>query len=253
MQIAIIGDSWSDPGMFDHLAAIPCSGYSKQGHIDGRLRSKGYTVSNFSRYGASNLYTWRRFAQAANQTWDWIIWFHTELARDWNWPDMAAAQCALGCTFAADLKPSYQAWSYKHSIEHAADTVYSEIAAILTLHPRSKLMVIEGQSVCQEPQFSQHLEPHYWVRDWRSELVGRKLPASQLITTLSSSRSWCRDGLFFDRCVDQMQVQFRLLAAVEENLAAMNQSPWFVDRAHPGDRAYATLFDRIDPVLRGSV
>lgn len=253
MRIAIVGDSWADPGLFDHLDSIPCRGYSKQGHIDGRLRARGYTVGNFSRSGASNLHTWRQFAPAAREPWDWIIWFHTELARDWNWPDMAAPHCALRCTFAADLKPSYQTWSYQASIDHAAVTVYSEIAAVLALHPHSKLMVIEGQSVCLEPRFSQWITPHYWLRDWRSELVGRKLPASQLITTLSSSRGWCRDGLFFDRCTDGHELQFRLLAAVEENLTAMAGSEWFVDRAHPGDRAYAALFDRIEPILEGLV
>lgn len=251
MRIAIVGDSWADPGLFDHLPSIPCKGYSKQGHIDGRLRARGYTVGNFSRSGASNLYTWRQFAQAPRETWDWIIWFHTELSRDWNWPNIDAECCGLRCTFAADLKPSYQAWNYSASIEHAALTVYSEIAAALKAHADSKLMVVEAQSVCLEPQFSQWITPHYWLRDWRSELVGRKLPASQLITTLSSSRSWCRDGLFFDRCQDHHEVQFGLLAAVEENIAAMDQSPWFVDRAHPGDRAYAALFDRIQPVLEG--
>ena len=251
MHIVIIGDSWADPGMFDHLSSIPCRGYTKQGHIDGRLKAHGYAVSNFSKTGASNLYTWRRFAQSQTQPIDWIIWFHSELARDWNWPNIDAPNCGLHCTFAADLKPSYAAWSYEASIKHAAEVVYGEIAQILANRQNPRLMVIEAQSVCLEPYFSQHIQPTYMIKDWRSELVGRKLPATQLITTLSSSRSWVKDGLFFDRCVDDLKQQLKLLSAVEQNIDAMSTSTWFVDRAHPGDRAYAVLFDRIDPILHG--
>lgn len=221
MQISIIGDSWGEPNW-----RFPTDAYSASGHISCRLHRAGHTVYNSSQAGGSNLST---FTHAANWTVhrdsELVIWFHTELSRNMSHP--------IG-----------NHWFYEQELSRVAHTVYQQCRdAFKVTFPKAQLWVIEGQSPVVSPQFYQFFKPRFFTKDWRSRLVGRQLPQTQLIGALSHYP-------FFDGCDDSHRQKMLWTQEVELVLTHMRRSHYFSDDCHPNDLAHEELFEEALTVIQ---
>lgn len=215
-KIIILGDSWGEPNW-----RLARQGFTAQGHSEYRLRDLGCTVTNYSSSGGSNLTTWLAWAQDLTAA-DWLIWFHTDIGRDWPWQELS------------------RGWHYQELMDQTADQVYSRAQAIYARSNRPKIILVEGQSRRHRPQFDQYFSPHTVITDWRSQLLGRELPYSQLIGPLSSA-----DKNFFRSCRDSLELAHSLITDVETIMEAMKHSELFPDNCHPGDQAHAQLTQQL--------
>jgi hypothetical protein len=217
-NILIVGDSWGEP----NWRGPEYPGFTEAGHTTYQLRSLGHDVINLAVSGGSNLSTWINVRERGdlNQDRHWVIWFHTEITRDWP--------------------QDRHRWFYQAITDRTADRVYSEIKQIKHTHcPNAGLILVEGQSTVIEPWFSQNFTTDLFVKDWRSELLGRPMPPSQLTAQLS------QDQNILKGCLDSVEQQHQLIDHAEVILKAMNASDLFPDRCHPGDLAHQQLSLRI--------
>ena len=102
MNIVIWGDSWGQPNW-----AKPQSGFTAEGHTANRLRRLGYEVENLSENGHGNITSIQRQSHIKP---DWVIWFHTELTRDFP-------------IFKKELKGT--TWTYLDMCNSTAEFIYS--------------------------------------------------------------------------------------------------------------------------------
>ena len=223
--IVIIGDSWAAPP--GEGQEIP-GRYTQQGHCSQLFGDLGYRVENRAIRGGSNLESWQRAREFTEPGAAWIIWFHTELGRDW-------------C-----LRPPVRPWQMQTKLEQVSRRVYSEIRDHLAyLAPTRGLILVEGQSVRALPWFTEYLQPQILIRDWRSELVGEPCPESQIFGALITNPD------FLDHCVNTAEVKQHWLDQATEILDQMKRHPdLFPDLCHPGDYAMAQLTLRLHTAMR---
>lgn len=217
-KIVVFGDSWGDPEVADNVQR---SGFTNQGHVVNLLKTAGHAVTNFSKGGVSNLVSWlylRDDPRDFSDT-DWIIWFHTEMARDW--------------------KPQ-KGWHLCDRISEWSNHVYARIAELQRQRlGAAGLILIEGQSTRVEPEFSCYFQPLHMVKDWRSELCAEPLPDSQIMAPLLSNPRLLRG------CKDPQARQNRWLNNIHKLISAMKLSPYFSDDCHPNDLAHRELFTKL--------
>lgn len=218
-NLVILGDSWGEP----NWRGPPRPGFTAEGHTEARLKAQGFSVHNCSQSGGSNMVTWLNFERQRPPA-DCVIWFHTDIARDWPWNQLAT-----------------QPWNVQAMLDHTADWVYARARSIyLSFDPLPKLIVIEGQSTVHQPYFHRYFNPNHHIQDWRSQLVGAALPPSQLVGPLSNA-----DKNFFDHCRDSVEQQHQLITDVETIMTAMRNCCLFPDNCHPGDQAHQQLTEEI--------
>lgn len=226
MHIVILGDSWGEPNW-----RSPQPGYTEQGHITHRLRSWGARVSNYSISGGSNHSTWWNWRNHGSDPADWIIWFHTDIARDFNWPRLHGID-------------RDQPWSLESTLDATAASVYQRCQSVWRERGSSPLILVEAQSCRYRPLFDRYFQPQHVIEDWRAQLVGRPMPKSQIIGPMVAQGSD-----FFRNCRDTREQQSLYIDQVETIMAAMNSSDLFLDNCHPGDQAHGQLFDRVIDLL----
>lgn len=226
-RIVIIGDSWAAPP--DPSQEIP-GYYTREGHLAGRLEVLGWQIENYGIRGGSNLDSWRLMSrQRPAIRPQWVIWFHTELGRDW---------------YREQSQP--QPWYYDRKIEQVSIKVYKEIRQHYeALEAEGGLIVVEGHSQVQDPWFTVNFSVREIVRDWRSYLCRRKLPPSQIMGCMINNPD------FLALCMDPLKQQLRWLADTELILEEMKaNSGLFPDFAHPGDIAQAELAFRLHEIMK---
>jgi len=213
-RIGFVGDSWGEPQWRD-----PFPGYSADQHSSLILHGLGYDVTNASQAGGSNLVTWRNLEQHAGmRNLDVIVWFHTEIARDWPWA-------------------RNRSWSLDTLLHDTARSVYRECDQIRARTcPHTPIWLVEGQAGVIDPEFGQHFEPHWWTRTWRSSLCGRTLPDTHLLSIVPTQPQMWRS------CQDGKKQRNQMVSDVETVMQAMVKCPkYFTDRCHPNNLAHAEL------------
>jgi hypothetical protein len=214
-NIAIIGDSWS---IGVHI-----------GHVDGfspfefTLMNKNNTVYARGHGGSNNLYELTQFEYFLDGTKDifdidLVIWFHTELLRD-------------HLNFRADPK------DLDIGLSNIAKETYETATAIKNKYPAMKWAIIGGH----EP-ILKHREMLDWadfiIDDWRSELVGEKLPYTNFLGHIH----------FLEKNVGKIDSK-----RIEEEIVYRNKiidicnerRDIFFDGIHPNSKAFNKLALRI--------
>ncbi len=231
MHIVILGDSWGEPNW-----RCPQPGFTDQGHVSVLLRQWGARVSNYSISGGSNYSTWWSYRTHDQDTEapDWIIWFHTDMARDFNWPHLHGIDRS-------------QNWHYEDVLAKTARSVYKRCSEIWQGKNRPPLILVEGQSQRVMPLFTEYFTAMHVIADWRAQLVGTELPKTQMIGPMVG-----QGQTFFKGCRDSLEQQNQWIDDVETVMRAMQKSDLFVDNCHPGDRAHKMLFEYLVQYFRAN-
>ena len=218
LNITIVGDSWGEPNW-----RRPIPGHTAEGHVSYLLQHQGFAVENYSISGGSNLATWLNLARNSRRPIDWIIWFHTDISRDFLGHELD------------------HPWHSQELIDRTANRVYGDIQRIVSQSAvAANMLVIEGQSCVHEPHFSERFSWARMIRDWRSQLLGQQMPRTQLLGPMSSG-----GGNFLDNCRDSYERKMQLITDVETVLQAMHEHDLFPDNCHPGDLAHQQLAQTI--------
>ncbi len=243
--ILMIGDSWGVP----NYTIVKKTGESPETHTEYLLRAKGYNVYNCSLNGSSNckainlakkflngdrvvleprrgshnlnpsnIKTYRGPTYSTSidkdATIDVIIWFHTDFFRG----------------------PYYDPEkSINDNIKYSAEKNYSLAADLFNQCPDAKIIVIGGQSPVLTEILYQHIIPDYLIEDWRSEIIGTKLPEVYTLSTL----------LIIEKSPDTLDFKLDLLEKHRIIMDAMRNSPDFPDNKHPGANAHKKLTERL--------
>lgn len=214
-KIWIWGDSWAEP---IHDNPLPNSNPS--GHIETLLKNKGYIVTNFGKSGEDNLYS-INLAKKSKDYPDYVIWFHTECFRT--------------------KEKNNKKWYIEDTLKNLSFTIYTEAAQLLD-KIKSKLILIEGQSVVEKTNYKKILKPYvyHFIEDWRSQLIGRKLPECHFIS--------CWHHLEYG-CKNTLEEKSKILDAAKIIQRSTEQSHLFPDGGHPGNIAHTQLLETIEQII----
>jgi hypothetical protein len=239
MNILIIGDSWGVPNYFGS------PGIDKEYHTEYLLRNLGYNVYNCSRNGDGNISSLERAKQfllgfpishpagthpnfpklydydisvdSPNPKIDYIIWFHTEFFRNFDPTNMMLDQAIL----------------------ESANLQYSIISEFVK-EQYAKLIVIGGQCPVRKELYN-YIKPYFVIEDWRSEIIGKKLPE---VYTLSRPESW------LNSIIDGTDFKLELIEKHHTILRAMQESDDFPDNCHPGIKPHMELTKTLSELLK---
>lgn len=236
----MIGDSWGVPNYEGPPGSPPDT------HTEFLLKEKGYKVYNCSLNGGSNcrsietaksllagepivlepiylnnkLYPYNiETVIEKNYKIDVFIWFHTEF-------------------FRGPYTDKKQKIDY--NIEYSANINYQMAADFFKEHPHAKTIVIGGQSPVVTDILYKYMKPDYLIQDWRSEIIGTKLPEVHTLT---------KPDLWIDRSPDSTEFKIRLLEKHKVIMDAMYNSPDFPDNCHPGAWPHKVLAERLHKVI----
>lgn len=232
-QALVIGDSWAITLTHSfHNKLYPPHDYGPNhvGHIEFKLRQAGYAVNNRSWGGSTNhlqltqaeyYLDWQDYI---GQPLDLIVWFHTELLRDWNRTDQKelSKMAFLGLDRYLDKK---------------AIEIYSMAANAMKRFPKTKWIIIGGHCPIR-PAFRNILEDAVLIVDnWRQELAGVECPECHTLTFIDE----------FERFVKMFPTHIieRELNNREIIMDACQDTNVFYDKVHPSPKSMSLLGDRI--------
>lgn len=241
--ILMIGDSWGVPNYEGPPGDDPHT------HTEYRLRNLGYKVYNCSMNGGSNMGSMElaekfisgekvvlepislnnRFYPYGIPTViddkdckiDVIIWFHTEFFRS--------------------ERPNFMNKTVAENISDGAHHDYAYAKNFFAKFPDAKIIIIGGQSIVVKDVLYQYINPDYLIEDWRSEILGKKMPE---VHTLTKPQKWV------GRATDGKDFKIDILDRTMVVLNAMRDSPDFPDDCHPGGRAHEVLTNRLHSVMQ---
>lgn len=195
-------------------------------YMEYALLRKKHTVFNESIYGGSNSYTLDNGIHFLSHTADFlkidlIIWFQTEYIRD-----------------ASLIQPTSD---YEFLLEQIHDCIYEKIIKIRSLSPNSEWAVIGGHAPLYKTEkfnWANFIKP-----DWRSELLGKPLPATQSITH-SMLNILSKDFRFdISLLTDELKKYEIILDEV------LKRPDIFHDNVHPSAISYEDLWSQISTSL----
>lgn len=240
--ILMIGDSWGVPNYEG-----PQCGAEPHEHTENRLRKLGYKVYNCSMNGGSNIDTInlaKKFLSGKptvlepislqnnlyptgiqsvidkEYTIDVIIWFHTEFLR------------GPFANFNIPLNENIRSTAHKD---------YNYASDFFSKFPDAKKIIIGGQSPVIPEILFEYIIPDYLLVDWRSEIIGEKLPEVHTLT---------RPGDWIHKSPDDKDFKLELMDKQTIVLNAMQRSKDFPDDCHPGAKAHEVLTNRIHTLLQ---
>jgi hypothetical protein len=248
--ILILGDSWGVP---DYTTAFQRRKdqfqFSIEDHVENRLRDYGYKVINCSLNGQNNLKT-LKLAQMymdgeacllepvkdyihndkimtphsnaiirddSIKKIDVILWFHTALFRN----------------------DTQQGLTYKENLENIADEIYKKYSDFFK-EQDAKAFIIGGQGPCITEILKKYIDPYFYIEDWRSDLVGQKLPEFNAF----GSWDFIKNHI---RLTDQEITYFDHVEQLYRD--TMIKSNKFFDGCHPGKEAHSWLAKTIHKSL----
>lgn len=224
MNILIVGDSWSKPDGYTDPNLLPDFPEEKLS-IEYYLIKKGHTVYNRGEGGRSNLNSLRlahyflKVAPHINLTIDLVIFFNTDLSRD-----------------RLIIFPDHD---YPHSLQELTLSLYNENLKWfdkIRKHYSGKWVIIGGNAPVVD------VKDFTWadmlVEDWRSEILGYKLPTSQ----------WLYDYPFLEKNIKILGVDD--VAKEVENIELIwdtvkSRVDLFPDKSHPSFDCHEQLAERI--------
>jgi hypothetical protein len=243
MNIVIIGDSWGAPNYSTDLS-FPAYAPPKV-HTEYRLRNLGYNVFNFSITGGTMIDTieyamytlknqevpiriihrllpqqFESMPKIRAENVDWIVWFHTEAIRDQLLDHIA----------------KYVKLEEHHTF--SSHLGYRAFAELVKLCPQAKTAVIGGQAII-DPILYQYHKPNFVIEDWRSEIVGKKLPRCISLGRLE----------YINTFYDSNEEKLKTFDVHTQIFDAMNNADLFFDRCHPGSKPHELLTQRLHEVF----
>ena len=218
-RILIMGDSWAD-------WRIPqIHGVDRENdnhHITGMLKKLGHTVVNCSRTGSSNCKAIKMAEDAVqNQSFDWVIWFHTESLRDSHMYDTDKPFHLMDITRNAAIEQykMFEQFRNEHNL---------------------KAIVIGGQA----PTFDfirDYIKIEMLIEDWRSEIMNIKFPFCHILAL-----NEFYEILQKPTCLDTPRERIKFLGEVEViyNMCDRRRD-LFPDSAHPGEGPHTDLTKKL--------
>ena len=247
MNILMIGDSWGVP---NYSTAWPDCSYTD--HTEYQLQNLGHKVFNCSMNGCGMIETiayarslvdlsydnpsmkatieFKRdtFDHSPNgikkvpvpnykgEHIDWVVWFHTEPMRS---------------LFQEDAHD----WITLEELHNIGCHIgYRAFINLLKFLPGVKTAIIGGQSIV-DPILYQYHKPTFIIEDWRSEIIGRKLPRCVSLARLN----------LVEKFYDDTEAKIKILDAHREVLGAMQVKELFFDGCHPGAKPHHELAERL--------
>jgi hypothetical protein len=246
--ILIIGDSWGVPNYNEEWSTSP------ETHTEYRLKKLGYDVLNFSLNGSSATetidYAKHTLKNTLNpnshsvtvkrqlsynikpeslkeipvpnyngQKIDWVVWFHTEPIRHFD------------CSH--DSLIPYLTCEEAHQVGcKIAYRAFVKLIDIIGKHV--KTAIIGGQAPI-DPSLYEYHKPNFIIEDWRSEIVGKKLP-----TCYTFSRTD-----LVDQSYDTLDKKLEILNVHKIVLNSMSDLSLFFDRCHPGEIPHELLTKKL--------
>ena len=248
--ILIIGDSWaatwigsSGDVMNEYAGALPhrrssVYGPNRDGNhrltIDQCLLQKGYEVINKSWFGCSNIDTicagiqYMRYRAPQLPKIKLVIFFNTELSRNWRWLQLDGLQESIETNEAQPLKAGH--------LTHWLNRLHTIQAQVLThlreLTPDAQWAIIGGQAPLYKPEEYQWAD--YIKEDWRSELVGYTLPYSHTMSTQEIVSN------IFD--LETREIELNKYEVIRK---ALEKSDRFNDGVHPNHQCHQALAEEL--------
>lgn len=240
-NILIIGDSWGVPHYGNDSKYV-----SHLDHTEHQLKNKGYNVLNFSLNGGSmietieyarhtllkkevpnwlnhninhkrNLYVENNPGREVQRPQlmpipkyngeriDWIVWFHTEAIRDSVYPHLF----------------SYCRTEDLHNL--SLNAAYRAFTNLVSICPDVKTAIIGGQAPVSKLLYDYHT-PNFIIEDWRSEIVGYKLPFVFHTSRLEMIEHTC----------ESKDEKIKMMDDIKKVMNSMSNPNQFFDRCHPG-------------------
>jgi hypothetical protein len=213
MNILILGCSFGVPGI----------GCPEEYHTEHQLRLLKHSVYNCARPGVGNIASLKIAKDFCNKTpikIDWVIWFHTELIRDWE--DLHKEMYSNGNYLLKDL----------------AKIVYSCYAEFLN-ELQAKLAVIGGAGPIL-PELNDYMQPEFCIPSWFNKILDLDLPQVQTLSRPEMLELWQNVGV---------TNKLKILQQYEEILDALEKSEDFGDNYHPGPEPHMKLVQELNQVF----
>jgi hypothetical protein len=244
MNILIMGDSWGVP----NYDGDPNS-FFEYHHTEFLLRNLGYNVYNCSLAGGSNLEVLARAKkylsgeeikhpasphscnpekfknltiklESTPLTVDWILWFHTELARDFN----------------ADLVRSNKTNINTQLVAHITYSRFFEFQRSMGVP-----MIVVGGAAPVHPIMYEYGTPVLCIDDWRSDILGKQLPHVQTLSRLD---------VVDENAIDSKADKYDILINHSLIQKLVEESLDFPDNSHPGQKPHRELTEQIDKFIK---
>ena len=235
MNILIMGCSWGVP----NYAGLPNP--PKEDYTEYLLKNMGYNVYNCALNNGSNLESLNRaknflsgvpikhparYTQYEEQlltlpegtSIDWIVWFHTELLRDYHRKKMPPT---------VDLALYY--------IANKTYPLFFDFAKSIN----AKLAIIGGAAPIH-PVLYKYGKPDFLIEDWRSEILGKSLPPVHSLYRLN----------VVEDSKDTIEYKSLLLQKHLLILDALIESEHFPDDCHPGTEPHLKLSNTLHKVFQ---
>lgn len=221
-NIVIIGDSWSISERYGYVEGYPPFEYElMNSHTNVYARGHG---------GSNNLYELYQFDYFLTNTAtklkiDHVIWFHTELMRD------------IYC-----LGNDYGHMTLDEYLDRIAEITYSVAQSIHLKHPKMKWTIIGGhEPIVRRKELLNFAT--YMIEDWRSELLGQKMPYANFLGHLGHLEKNIK-SIGVGRIEEEIAKRDTIMKAGEEC------TDLFYDGIHPNSKAYNMLAKRLRKELK---
>ena len=222
----ILGDTWG---------IVPCHiwGHKKEEVVEWfeyQFLKRGHPTFNKSWGGNSNNYQLNQteaFLAATKGTSMYpnlIIWFHTELVRDFISPET----------------DQFEKIGYDAVLDITAERMYNWVSDIRRQHPDVKWAILGGHAPLHEPK--KHLLDwaEFRVDNLRQEIAGQFVPHSQAFEFLEKGK-----GSLWDWPAISENIIQRELAIKEQIIAATQDTSKFYNQKHPAVGPLKSLANRI--------
>jgi len=178
---------------------------------------RGHTVFNKSWGGCPNgmqLDFAEGFLKHSTVKVDLVIWFHTEVFRDFP--------CSRNNQYAMDFGPPRD---LEHILDWLAEHYYAQAQRLKQLQPKAKWAIIGGHGPVRPRQRHLLEFADYIVDDWRSEIVGYKLPECHTMENVDYLWSM-KDSLNLDQIQAELDKRELIRGATQDRSL-------FFDTVHP--------------------
>lgn len=184
--------------------------------LDFQFLKLGHSVNNIGFWSDSNSNQLRRsqgYIQGSyvnNNPIDLVVWFHTEVVRDWHGEDWTHAKTR----------------GYYEYLRLSARGTYNWVTTIKERFPKTKWAIIGGHA----PLYSQEKHLLDWaefrIDNWRQEISGLECPECHLTTFLDTDHKKTNSILSLDE--KEMELQ-----KIEKIINACKDKELFYDNVHP--------------------
>jgi len=185
--------------------------------IDFQLISRGHNVNNIGCWSESNMrqllktHGYIEGAERSSNNIDIVIWFHTEITRDWVHPQTWSNAKKVG---------------YESHLSLTARSTYNYVSWLKKRYPNTKWAIIGGHAPLHEKE--KHLLDwaEYRVDNWRQQISGVECPETHLLSFLKNDHKEINNLLSLEQKEQE-------LSKIEIILEACKDNKLFFDNVHP--------------------